>query len=101
LEEIGLGKLGMNHDEMYDLTMRSFVNKLKGFNDHQQLKTRTSWEQTRIIMHSVLKPYMNKNVSLKEVLPFEWDSDVKTAKPVSKKHIQSVIDRYENHKKNK
>lgn len=65
LEQISLGRMGMNCDEFYDLTPRSFSNKLLGFNSYQERIMQDNWEQTRLIVHSTLSPHIKKEYHLK------------------------------------
>jgi len=72
--------LGLSYDELYDLTPRSFSNKLLGFNNYQTQLLENSWEQTRLIIHSTLSPHSKKRLKPKEILPFPWDDKNKPKK---------------------
>lgn len=85
----------MSYNELYDSTPRTFNNKLIGFNVYQEQLIQNTWEQTRIIVHSILSPHSKKKLKPKEILPFPWDSKNKPKKIASKEHIQSVIERYD------
>ena len=91
--------LGLSYDELYDLTPRSFSNKLLGFNNYQRQLLETSWEQTRLISHSTLSPHSKKKLKPQEILPFPWDDKNKPKKEIaSKEHIKEVIERYNKNK---
>jgi hypothetical protein len=94
--------MGMGYNELYDLTPRTFNNKLIGFNSYQERIMQDNWEQTRLIIHSTLSPHIKKRISPKEVLPFPWD-DKRKRKPkiASREHIEAVIEKYKNKKLNK
>lgn len=57
-------------DELKDYELNLLIEGHEG-ND------RTSWEQTRLLMYSVLAPYQKKGKELKitDVLSFPWDND--------------------------
>jgi hypothetical protein len=101
LEQIGLGRMGLGCDELYDLTPRTFNNQLIGFNAYQEQLMQDRWEQTRMIVHSTIVPHSKKKLKPKEVLSFPWDNDEKAKKKKqdalpSKEYIQSVLKRYDN-----
>ena len=86
-------KLG--YDELYDLTPRSFQNKLIGFKDYNEQVSQNDWEQTRLIVHSGIAPYSKQRLKPKDVLPFPWDHKYKVKKDIaSKEHIQKVLEKY-------
>jgi hypothetical protein len=88
--------MGLSYDELYDLTPRSFSNKLLGYNNYQEQLMQDRWERTRLIIQSSLAPHSKKKLKPKEILPFPWDSK-RDNKPniASREHIQSVIEKYE------
>lgn len=87
--------LGLSYDDLYDLTPRSFSNKLLGFNNYTEQLLQDSWEQTRLIIHATLSPHSKKKLKPKEILPFPWDNKKKPKKEfASKEHIQKVLETY-------
>jgi hypothetical protein len=72
--------VGLSYDELYDLTPRSFNNKLIGFNSSQEEKVQNEWEQTRIIVHATMSPHSKKKLRPKDILPFPWDNKSKGKK---------------------
>lgn len=66
--------MGLAYDELYDLTPRSFNNRLTGFLNHQEQQTQNNWEQTRMVVHSCLSPHLKKSQKPTEIMPFPWDS---------------------------
>jgi len=86
--------LGLSFDNLYDMTPRSFQNKLIGFREYSERQTQNTWEQTRLIIHSCLSPHSKKALKLKELLPFPWDK--KTEKVIaSKEEIAEVVKRHQ------
>ncbi len=64
----------MSFDYLYDLTSRQFSNIQDGWNANQELQTKTSWEQTRMLYDAVIRPHLkDKNKSARDLLPFPWD----------------------------
>jgi hypothetical protein len=87
--------LGLSYDNLYDLTPRSFENKLKGFKKYNEQVSQNNWEQTRMIVHAVLLPHSKQKIKPQELMPFPWDNKVKIKREVaSKEHIQKVLERY-------
>jgi len=87
--------MGLSYYELYELTPRSFNNKLKGFSDHYNQSNQDSWEQTRTIMIACLMPHSKKKLRPTDVLPFPWDNKNKPKKEIaSKEHIRKVLEKY-------
>jgi len=90
--------MGLNDSELYDLTPRSFNNKLIGFNNRNQTLSQNYWEQTRMIVHATLSPHSKKKLKPKEIMPFPWDTKDKKAKKVhrpSPEELAKILERYE------
>ena len=87
--------LGLNYDDLYDHTPRSFHNKLVGFKNYNEKVSQNAWERTRLIVHSTIAPHSKQKLKPKELMPFPWDNKIKVKKDVaSKEHIQKVLERY-------
>ena len=85
----------MTLDELYDMTPRSFTNKMIGYSEREELKMQNHWEQTRMIVHSCLSPHLKRKMKPAEILPFDWDNQYKVKKRVaSQEEIQEVIKKY-------
>ena len=81
--------------DLYDLTPRSFNNKLIGFNKKNEQISQNHWEQTRLIVHGTIAPHSKHRVKPQELMPFPWDSKNKVKKDVAtKEQIQEVLKRY-------
>lgn len=95
LEQQGLGTLSMTIDELYDLTPRSFSNKMIGYSEREEMIMQNSWEQTRMIVHSCLSPHLKRKIKPRELMPFDWDNKNRIKKKIaSQEEIQEVIKRY-------
>ncbi len=87
--------MGLSYEGLYELTPRSFNNKIKGFSEHHTKSNQDSWERTRTIMIACLMPHSKKKLRPTDVLPFPWDNKNKPKKEIaSKEHIQKVLERY-------
>lgn len=87
--------LGLSYDNLYDLTPRSFENKLKGFKKYNEQLSQNNWEQTRMIVHAAIVPHSKHKIKPQELMPFPWDSKNKVKKDVAtKEHIEEVLKRY-------
>jgi hypothetical protein len=87
--------MGLSDEDLYDLTPRSFNNKLIGFNKKNEQLSQNHWEQTRLIVHGTIAPHSKHKVKPQELMPFPWDSKNKVKKDVaSKEHIEEVLKKY-------
>ena len=85
----------MTIDELYDLTPRSFSNKMIGYSQREEMIMQNSWEQTRMIVHSCLSPHLKRKIKPQELMPFDWDNKNRIKKKIaSQEEIQEVIKRY-------
>ena len=85
----------MTIDELYDLTPRSFSNKMIGYREREEMIMQNYWEQTRMIVHSCLAPHLKRKMKPRELMPFDWDDKNKVKKKVaSQEDIQAVIKKY-------
>ena len=50
-------------------------NVIAGYSKKLEREERRSWEQTRMVMHTLLTPHLKKgkNLKLQDVLPLPWD----------------------------
>ena len=67
----------LSEKEFFSITPRSFANKLAGYRRKEERISRESWEQTRAIAVTIMRPnlapaYKKKSVS--ELWPFAWDN---------------------------
>ncbi len=87
----------MTIDELYDLTPRSFSNKMIGYSQREEMIMQNHWEQTRMIVHSCLSPHLKKKMKPTELMPFDWDEKKKVKKRIAtQEEIQAVLKRYRN-----
>ena len=88
--------LGLSYRDLYELTPRSFNNKLEGFHNIREQGNQNEWEQTRLIIHACLSPHSKKKLKPTEILPLPWDNKNKPKKNIaSREHIENVIKKYE------
>lgn len=92
----------MTIDELYDLTPRSFSNKMIGYSKREEMIMQNHWEQTRMIVHSCLSPHLKKKMKPTELMPFDWDKKNTPKKEIAtREHIEKVIERYNKKSKRK
>ena len=85
----------MTIDELYDLTPRSFSNKMIGFSQREEMIMQNHWEQTRMIVHSCLSPHLKRKMKPTEIMPFDWDDKrIVKKKVATQEEIQEVIKKY-------
>jgi len=87
----------MTIDELYDLTPRSFSNKMIGYSKREEMIMQNHWEQTRMIVHSCFSPHLKRKMKPSEIMPFDWDNKKKVKKKVAtQEEIQEVLKKYRN-----
>lgn len=87
--------MGLSDEDLYDLTPRSFNNKLIGFNNKNEQISQNQWEQTRLIVHGTIAPHSKHRVKPQELMPFPWDHKNKAKKNIAtKEEIKQVLERY-------
>lgn len=85
----------MTIDELYDLTPRSFSNKMIGYSQREEMIMQNHWEQTRMIVHSCLSPHLKRKMKPTELMPFDWDDKrILKKKVATQEEIQEVIKKY-------
>jgi hypothetical protein len=67
----------MGVDEFYDMLPRQFWNKVKGFNDIEEMKQQSDWIRTRWSTCLLLNIHLGKGKNLKptDLAVFEWEKD--------------------------
>ena len=67
----------MGVDEFYDMLPRQFWNKVKGFNDIEEMKQQSDWMRTRWSTCLLLNIHLGKGKSLKptDLVVFDWEKD--------------------------
>jgi len=87
--------MGLSYKNLYELTPRSFNNKLTGFHNIREQINQNEWEQTRLIIHACLSPHSKKRLKPTEILPLPWDKKNKPKKKIaSQEHIEKVVNKY-------
>ena len=82
---LACGELGLEIDYFYSLTAREFANIIKGARQRQEMDLKTSWEQSRRIVHAILIQYQPTNKQgkfkkpfhLTDVMAFPWEKEYK------------------------
>ena len=90
---MAVGCLGMSLDDFCSCTPLEFHHVYEAWQQREERIMRTSWEQTRALMQSVLQPHSKKHLSATEILPLPWDKKEKSpTEPISDEDIAA---RYE------
>ena len=61
--------MGLSDEDLYDLTPRSFNNRLIGFNKKNEQLSQNHWEQTRMIVHAAIAPHSKHRLKPQELMP--------------------------------
>ncbi|RMH11187.1 MAG: hypothetical protein D6698_16755 [Gammaproteobacteria bacterium] len=75
MERLAFGWLSMSEEEFYNSTLRSFHNRLKGFEEREQSRQREDWTRTRWMILHLLSPHVKRTTfaSLRRALRFPWE----------------------------
>tara|TARA_R100000664_G_scaffold22873_1_gene32398 strand:- start:53 stop:346 length:294 start_codon:yes stop_codon:yes gene_type:complete len=67
----------MKVEEFYNMLPREFWNKVKGFNDLEEMRQRSDWLRTRWSTCLLLNIHMGKGKSLKprDLVIFDWERE--------------------------
>ena len=70
--------MGMSETEFYNITPRTFENKVIGFRRKEEADSRESWEQTRRLAVFLISPNLKKGAKIndKELFPTPWDQAI-------------------------
>ena len=80
--------MGLNYNEFWSSTPRSFSNRRRGYLKNKQENDRLSWEQTRYTAYYSMAIHMDskKRQSMQKTLPLPWD----VGKPLRKTTIKDT-----------
>jgi len=93
LETIAFGWLNLTPDQLDDFTPREFSNKLRGFEQLHELKSREDWERTRLLASTLLMPHTKKGkaVAPEKLWPFDWDKkQTETPERISAERLKYI-----------
>ena len=67
----------MTWHEFYDATPREFFNRLEGFQEAEEMRQRSAWEQARMISYYAIAPHLQKGRDnrMEKILPLPWDRE--------------------------
>ncbi len=93
---MALGEIGLNYNDFYALTPRSFTNIVEGFRNRQYTESKISWEQIRYLFYATLKPHLKGNPSLRSLMPLPWDNETEdlekeAAELISPEEAEAVL----------
>jgi hypothetical protein len=73
VERMGLGQLGFNYEELYDLTPRAFYNAQAGLYERWEVDSQGDWERARWMACVIVNPHVKKNLNPKDLTKFPWE----------------------------
>lgn len=63
----------LSEDEMYDTTLRSLLNRVRGFSQAAEMHQRQEWERTRWQAAAIANYLSKKPVRPADLLKLPWD----------------------------
>ena len=75
VEKIGLGKLGLRVDELYDLLPHQFFTMVEGFFELETERDKREWEKVRWQTCLLLNIHLPKNKTLKPIDLFKFEDE--------------------------
>jgi len=96
IEELGLGRLRMKYDELYDMIPRAFWNAVDGYWLTKENEDRRAWERVRwqTCMMINMKMPKGKQISLQKLLRFDWEKE-----EINKNSYEKTNEVYQKHLK--
>ena len=70
--------MGLQIDYFKSLTQRQFYNIVNGYRKKEDILSRERWMITRKMMYAAMAPYLEKNITEIDLLPFPWDKEKET-----------------------
>ena len=74
------GVVGIPPADIYPMDMETLDAAIRAWNDLEEQRYRTSWEQTRFLAHCLLTPYSKKKLREEDIIRFPWEGGRKKAK---------------------
>jgi hypothetical protein len=84
VERMGLGQLGYNATDLYDLTPRMFYNAQAGLYEKWETSGRGDWERARWMACIIVNPHVKKALQPKDLTKFPWEKSVGKTKDEAK-----------------
>ena len=72
--------MGIPPADIYPMDMETLDAAIRAWNDLEEQRYRTSWEQTRFLAHCLLTPYSKKKLRVEDIIRFPWEGGRKKAK---------------------
>jgi hypothetical protein len=72
---LATGCVGMSLRDFERCTPSEFQRVWEAWQDREQRRERTSWEQTRLLCTTLLQPYSKKALRPRDVMTFPWDTE--------------------------
>lgn len=93
IEKIGLGQLGYNVAELYDLTPCMFYNAQKGLFEKWDVESQGEWERTRWLACVTINPHVKKNLKPTDLTKFPWEKkkNEKTKEEIEKIRAEAAL----------
>ncbi len=74
------GVVGIPPADIYPMDMETLDAAIRAWNEQEEQRYRTSWEQTRFLAHCLLTPYSKKKLRAEDIIRFPWEGGRKKAK---------------------
>jgi hypothetical protein len=84
----------MSLDEMYNHTLRSFMNAVNGYRKKEDFLSRERWVMTRELMYATMQPYFKNGEEKHDIITFPWE--VKDLEKIKKQNEKSLLENIEN-----
>jgi hypothetical protein len=88
----GVGAMGLSLDDFLDLAPSQFLRIMKEWSDHEEVKEKSRWEQSRYMAFAMVSPYLEKKKrhTPQSVFPLPWDKKPAPAKPSTRERFEEV-----------
>lgn len=87
---IAVGCIGMSVEDFERCTPSEFTEIGKIWLEREEYTNKRTWEQTRLIGYSSLRPYLKPGVTAEQIFPLSWDGKKEnTANEISKEEFKA------------
>tara|TARA_R100001530_G_C4294791_1_gene148965 strand:- start:139 stop:480 length:342 start_codon:yes stop_codon:yes gene_type:complete len=90
IEQIAFGELGMNVNDLYDMTPRNFINAQLGSKKLYDQNQQAEWERARWMSCVIINPHLKRSIDPKKITTFPWEVTPKTSSNI-KKDIDKIM----------
>lgn len=91
---MGLGQMSMTRDEFYEITLREWLAKVRGYSSRIDQQRKDFWEGVRMVAHAAILPHSKKKIKPTDIVKLPWDKS-NISPPLGKEELQELIKKWQ------